>query len=189
MKWIYIYWQKSLAAILIVCAMLPCVQLFQIHHAIREVKLDMKRQLLTKNHSDLMTMTIAPDDLRSGKAIHYPQEQEIEIDGKLYDYTSYVVVDEKMSFRCISDTRETALKGELRAIMYQFLNQENSTKSTMEQVVHFLQNLFYLEFEFPLYGVSIPLVYTLVSSLMLVLLLSGHKKSWTAPPESKLIAF
>lgn len=106
----------------------------------------MKSQIIHAMNKDVIRFQYSEEEIASSQSVDYlVEENELEIDGKMYDIKSVNIQDGYYTFHCISDEKETLLKRELKTMLYGLFSQNHPLKNQAKQILQFFHNLIFSE--------------------------------------------
>lgn len=122
------------------------ISLWHIRHEMKAIKMQMKSQIIHAMDEDVITFQYSEEQIASGRSVDYlVEDNELEIDGKMYDIKSVNIEDGYYTFHCISDEKETLLKRELKMMLYGLFSQSHPLKNQAKQILQFFHNLIFSE--------------------------------------------
>ncbi len=110
----------------------------------KNIKRDVKSQLLSKyNKENTQIITLSNELLESENIIFYPQDFEVEINGKMYDIISKSKSQYGISMLCFPDEKENEFKSELYSQLFSLFAHNPLQKNQTKAVFNFLKQLFF----------------------------------------------
>jgi len=137
-----IFLRVSFIIFVLVLLSLPVISLWHIRHEIKAIKMQMKSQIIHAMDKDVIRFQYSEEEIASSQSVDYlVEENELEIDGKMYDIKSVDIQDDYYTFHCISDEKETLLKRELKTMLYGLFSRNHPLKNETKKLLLFFQNL------------------------------------------------
>lgn len=141
--------RKVLPLFLILILLLPLMELVGLRIEIKSIKKAIKKELLTQlDLSQTTTLRFSRKDLkRRNDIVFHTQDNEIEIDGKMYDIISVVSNSDSLIYTCYPDHKESELKRKMYASLANLFTQNPNQAESTKSLFLFLKNLIFEEIE------------------------------------------
>lgn len=139
---------KRITSLFLICILLLPITgfYFSQHFSLKKLKREVKSQILQNwNKQEIVTISISNQDLKSKNIEFFPEDHEVDIEGKMYDIVEQIHTSEGLVLKCIADKKETIFKAKIKDQLIALYSQ-NSTKSKQaKSFFQFAQNLFFQE--------------------------------------------
>lgn len=141
--------KSVLAPFFIIILLLPLMELVGLLIEIKSLKKAIKKELLTRlDPSQTATLRFSRQDLeRRNDIVFHTQDNEIEIDGKMYDIISLVSSSDSLIYSCYPDHKESELKRNMYASLASLFSQNPIQSESTKSLFLFLKNLIFEEIE------------------------------------------
>jgi len=175
--------KKTIATSLIFCLFLN-VTGYYIIFCLRQaaIKAEMKKKLCLQINTEAETVLVFPlNDKNAVNRLKWEGNDEISVDGQMYDVTEKKISNNKLVIRCISDKKETALIKK-----YEKMNDENNSKNRSALLLKLI-NVAYV----PVKSIELFINYKLIPSpyLRSEIISSEFRDVLTPPPQRTLANF
>lgn len=139
---------KRISSLFLICILLLPIAgfYFSQHYSLKKLKREVKSQILHNwSKQEIITISLTNQDIKSKNIQFFPEDHEVDIEGKMYDIIEQIHTSEGLVLKCISDKKETVFKAKIKDQLIALFSQ-NSTKSKQtKSFFQFAQNLFYQE--------------------------------------------
>jgi len=137
--------KKVIAFLFLTLLSLPIFELLGIRIEIRKLKKQVKKEILAKlSKNETTTIKLSTIDLaKNSKIILHPNDNEIEVNGEMYDIISENKQEDSIEFVCHHDHKETSLKRRLYGQLANLIAQQPIRSEQTTLLFNFLKNLFF----------------------------------------------
>lgn len=141
--------RKVLVPFFVIILLLPLMELVGLRIEIKSLKKAIKKELLTQlDPSQTATLRYSRQDLNNcDDVIFHTQDNEIEINGKMYDIISVVSNSDSLIYTCYPDHKESELKRKMYASLANLFAQNPIQSESTKSLFLFLKNLIFEEIE------------------------------------------
>lgn len=164
--------------------MFPLLELVGLRIEIKSLKKAIKKDLLTRlDHSQTTTLQFSRQDLeKRNDVIFHTQDNEIEIDGKMYDIVSVVSSLDSLIYTCYPDHKESELKRKMYASLANLFSENPVKSESTKSLFSFLQNLIFEAIE-PIQFFKLSYIKTISRNQYIAEIYRGYFLLNSPPPE------
>jgi hypothetical protein len=135
---------KKLLSFLLLCALiLPFIGILGLRMEIKEIKRIVKKEILSKlSQEETQDLWIKISEFETNsKIIYHKIDNELEIEGEMYDIISVVKDGEFLKYTCYHDHKESSLKKKIKQSLTDLFAQNPLKSDKTKSLLVFLKNL------------------------------------------------
>lgn len=164
--------------------MFPLLELVGLRIEIKSLKKAIKKELLSQfDPSQTSILRFSRQDLaKRNDIIFHTQDNEIEINGQMYDIISVASSSDSLIYSCYLDHKESKLKRKMYASLANLFSQNPISSESTKSLFLFLKNLIFEAIE-PIQFFQITFIKAISHKIYIAITCRGHFLIDSPPPE------